>query len=996
MKRNSKRFLALFMAVSMSVTPTTVLHAEESSEIDQIQNVEIKQDENIAQEDSETNEKSNSAEDSKVEIAKNEQAEVKDTQDNVPVKEEPVSDNTNQENVQENGNQNITSNVEKNDKENQEKESPEQEVVVPEFKAEKVEAVVMNGKIQVTVSTKDENYDKIYIGKKEDTEKTPEVKGEKNDLGGYDFVFETEAENLGQKLQFVPHLTEKNEWYSEKDMFLDMPSEAQFPELTASVNELSGASLLSAGELQSREVAAGHKTVELIDGASYTIDKSHISVTGNAMFKIEKCILTNEGGKMYARIRLSGTGFTRLYMGALADANNIEASEGKDSASFISPEVVNDNGKDKNEFVIPVASLNTPIQFSARGSKGWTSERTITFNSEGMQFQGIKDGTYEYKKDSEKESQLSVETASANGKNMFKIDACKLEKNESGMIAEITMSGTGYEKLYIGSASEASEAQNSSNVLLPIKTITENGKQKNVYQINVSALNTPIQVAAWGKKSSWTDHTITFNFNTNTVDAGEDQSNSGDNGDNGNNGGSNNNGNNSNNGGSSNNGGNTNNSGSNNNSGQNGSDNKYDSNTNGSTSRVNSSTKLADGVYSPDGFLWSGGTGKVNITCSQIRISGGQAYATITFSSSHYQYVKANGSKYLPVSQGGSTTFEIPVELNKNNKIIGMTTAMSQAHEITYSIFVYLAGAQAAEGSSVIGAGMASESKKLDQEAPSIIGLEYQGEVELNHAQYFKIYEYEQGIKLLEIDLASGTQRENQEDESGEVQQSAEMTQSGRVETKTTDQSKKEEEQTEDGASEASKNQSEQEDKSELYLNNIVKYLVVPEGVEIPVGLDKETIVIQQPTDKTYVASDVILDKLEQLGALDQVKAVSSEEKDCTNETIKNALKDKSVDSIGKYDEPDYKKLIKDECNLTVMDTEILPKENSETQETLEDQLNTMKEILSKYDTLNIPVFIDRSVDEEDELAQAEWLKVYGAIFGCEDKAETIYAELTK
>lgn len=65
------------------------------------------------------------------------------------------------------------------------------------------------------------------------------------------------------------------------------------------------------------------------------------------------------------------------------------------------------------------------------------------------------------------------------------------------------------------------------------------------------------------------------------------------------------------------------------------------------------------------------------------------------------------------------------------------------------------------------------------------------------------------------------------------------MTQSGRVETKTTDQSKKEEEQTEDGASEASQNQSEQEDKSELYMNNIVKYLIVPEGVEIPVGLDK-------------------------------------------------------------------------------------------------------------------------------------------------------------
>lgn len=982
MKRNSKRFLALFMAVSMSVTPTTVLHAEESSETDQIQNVEIKQDENIAQEDSETNEKSNSAENSKEEIGKNEQAEVKDTQDNVPVKEEPVSDNTNQENVQENGNQNITSNVEKNDKknqENQEKESPEQEAAVPEFKAEKVEAVVVNGKIQVTVSTKDENYDKIYIGKKEDSEKTPEVKGEKNNLSGYDFVFETEAEYLGQKLQFVPHLTEKNEWYSEKDLFLDMPAEAQFPELAASVNEVAGANLLSAGEVQSKEVAAGHKTVELIDGASYKVTAE----TGADMFKVVDCTLVSTKDKgMEAVITLSRQGYDYLYMGRAE-----EAAEA-DKNSWIPFNEVNG----KYTYTIPVKALNTGIEVAShsKNNNKWY-DRTITFKSEGMQFQGLKEGTYEYVKDAT--NQVYTVTTDP---GMFSVTEATLSKTAEGMKVKVTLKGTGYDALYLGSKEDAKK-DDGKNWITPCETKGEGENQQYVFEIPVSALNTSIPIATHGTKSKkWFNHTITFNFNTNTVDAGEDQSNSGDNGNNENNGGSNNNGNNGNNSGSGNNGGNTNNSGSNNNYGQNGSDNKYDSNTNGSTGRVNTSTKLADGVYSPDGFLWSGGTGKVSITCSQIRISGGQAYATITFSSSHYQYVKANGSKYLPVSQGGSTTFEIPVELNKNNKIIGMTTAMSQAHEITYSIFVYLAGAQAAEGSSVIGAGMDSESKKLDQDAPSIIGLEYQGEVELNHAQYFKIYEYEQGIKLLEIDLASGTPRENQEDESGEVQQSTEMTQSGRVETKTTDQSKKEEEQTEDGASEASQNQSEQEDKSELYLNNIVKYLIVPDGVEIPVGLDKETIVIQQPTDKTYVASDVILDKLEQLGALNQVKAVASEEKDCTNEIIKNALKDKSVDSIGKYDEPDYKKLIKDECNLTVMDTEILPQEDSETQETLEDQLNTMKEILSKYDTLNIPVFIDRSIDEEDELAQAEWLKVYGAIFGCEDKAEAIYAELTK
>lgn len=855
MKRNSKKFLALFMAVAMSVTPTTALYAEEMNDADKLQNVgeqleNTETEENHQDIVNEVDKKEDIEKNSQEDTVQGTQDEIKDIQNNDSLTEVQPENKLSEETEQ-------TKEIQKDKAQENESQKntfqEEEEQLVEAFKAEKVEAVILNGKIQVTVSTNNQDYDKIYIGKKEAIDQAQEVTGKENSLGGFDFIFETEAENLGQKLQFVPHLKEQNVWYLEKDMYLDMPEEAQFPELLTSVNEASGANLLSMAEVQAIEVPAGHKSVELIDGASY---------------------------------------------------------------------------------------------------------------------------------------KATAET----GEKMFKVVDCVVKSTESGMTAVITLSGTGYDYLYMGTAEEAAKADQSSY----IKYKEVDGKY--TYEIPVEALNTAIKVSSHSiRKNKWYDRTVTIIPKTTKVDAGENKSDpenpgkddSGNSGSSGNPGGT---------GGSSNSTGSSSGTNAGNNGSQNGnnSDNQYSSSTNGTTSRVNTSTRLEDGTYKPDGFLWSGGTGKVGITCSQIRISGGQAYATITFSSSHYQYVKANGSKYLPVSQGGSTTFEIPVELNKNNKIIGMTTAMSQAHEITYSIFVYLAGAQAAEGSSVIGAGMASESKKLDQEAPSIIGLEYQGEVELSHAQYFKIYEYEQGIKLLEIDLASGTPRENQEDESGEVQQSTEMTQSGRVETKTTDQSKKEEEQTEDGASEVSQNQSEQEDKSELYLNNIVKYLIVPDGVEIPVGLDKETIVIQQPTDKTYVASDVILDKLEQLGALNQVKAVASEEKDCTNEIIKNALKDKSVDSIGKYDEPDYKKLIKDECNLTVMDTEILPKEDSETQETLKDQLNTMKEILSKYDTLNIPVFIDRSIDEEDELAQAEWLKVYGAIFGCEDKAEAIYAELTK
>ena len=967
MKRNSKKFLALFMVVAMSVTPTTALYAEEMNDADKLQNVgeqleNTETEENHQDIVNEVDKKEDIEKKSQEDTVQGTQDEIKDIQNNDSLTEVQPENKLSEETEQ-------TKEIQKDKAQENESQKntfqEEAEQLVEAFKAEKVEAVILNGKIQVTVSTNNQDYDKIYIGKKEAINQAQEVTGKENSLGGFDFIFETEAENLGQKLQFVPHLKEQNVWYLEKDMYLDMPEEAQFPELLTSVNEASGANLLSMAEVQAIEVPAGHKSVELIDGASYKATAE----TGEKMFKVVDCVVKSTESGMTAVITLSGTGYDYLYMGTAEEAAKA------DQSSYIKYKEVDG----KYTYEIPVEALNTGIKVASHSiRKNKWYDRTITISSDGMKFQKLDEGEYN----------CTAET----GESMFKVVDCVVKSTESGMTAMITLSGTGYDYLYMGTAEEAAKADQSSY----IKYKEVGGKY--TYEIPVEALNTAIKVSSHSiRKNKWYDRTVTIIPKTTKVDAGENKSDpenpgkddSGNSGSSGNPDGT---------GGSSNSTG----SGSGTNAGNNGSqngnnsDNQYSSSTNGTTSRVNTSTRLEDGTYKPDGFLWSGGTGKVGITCSQIRISGGQAYATITFSSSHYQYVKANGNKYLPVSQGGSTTFEIPVELNKNNKIIGMTTAMSQAHEITYSIFVYLAGAQAAEGSSVIGAGMASESKKLDQEAPSIIGLEYQGEVELNHAQYFKIYEYEQGIKLLEIDLASGTLRENQEDESGEVQQSTEMTQSGRVETKTTDQSKKEEEQTEDGASEASKNQSEQEDKSELYLNNIVKYLIVPDGVEIPVGLDKETIVIQQPTDKTYVASDVILDKLEQLGALDQVKAVSSEEKDCTNETIKNALKDKSVDSIGKYDEPDYKKLIKDECNLTVMDTEILPKEDSETQETLEDQLNTMKEILSKYDTLNIPVFIDRSVDEEDELAQAEWLKVYGAIFDCEDKAEAIYAELTK
>ena len=43
-----------------------------------------------------------------------------------------------------------------------------------------------------------------------------------------------------------------------------------------------------------------------------------------------------------------------------------------------------------------------------------------------------------------------------------------------------------------------------------------------------------------------------------------------------------------------------------------------------------------------------------------------------------------------------------------------------------------------------------------------------------------------------------------------------------------------------------------------------------------------------------------------------------------------------------------------------------------------------------------IPVVIDRSADEETELAKYEWIKVYGVLFGCEEEMDELFETAVK
>lgn len=715
-------------------------------------------------------------------------------------------------------------------------------------------------------------------------------------------------------------------------------------EVTVSIKNAEGTELKATCKVTVTASETENKT--LTDG-NYQVDVD----TGNKMFKVTNCILTSEKGKMYAVITLSGTGYDYLYMGSAADAAEAAA---KDYISYVADEA------GKYTYKVPVESLDKEIAVAAHSIKKdkWY-DRTLIFSSASAK-RIIADGTYQV-------------NAEAGGK-MFRVTDCVMTVKNGQMTAAVTLSGQGYNRIYLGDVNNASDDEK--NWILPDSLLAE----QYTFQIPVEKLDEVMTIAVHTTKSNkWDTRTLTFHSEgmTKIADSNNGNASNGNNGSNGsltpggnnNNPGNGSNGNNQ--GNAENNNGNSGTTGNNTtNNGKPDQESKYESDLNKSTARVNSTTGLKDGVYTPDSFSWSGGTGKVSITCSKVTVTGGQAYATITFSSPHYQYVKANGNVYYPSAKtGSSTSFVIPVELNKNNSVVGMTTAMSTAHEIKYTIFVYIAEAAKANASArangkevtVIGANgsdsskTATANKKMDEVAPEIIGLEYQSETKAEYAKYFKIYHYDQGITLLEIDMNKKTGR------------------------KAAGKKWKE-------ASEISGLNPAEQEQAALYLNNVVKYLIVPENAEIPAGLDKEVIVVRQPADHVYAGSNKTISLMEELGQLDKVTTVGVKKNKCKNETIKEKMTEKEVIYAGTSGKLNYKKLVKNKCNLALLSSSVLPEKRS-SKKAAKKKMTAYRKMTEKMTLLQIPVIVDRAKDEKGKDAQKEWEKVYQVILGCDGQS---------
>lgn len=887
------------------------------------------------------------------------------------------------------------------------------------------EATMINkgDKLVLTLKTNNTSFDKLYFGNNDDLAKAPVIQGMQEANDGFSFAFEVDADKAGTTVPIV--LGKKDgTWYTKQQLYFVIPG-TKTPDVTPTPEPT----------VTPAPTATPTPEPSKVPNGIY----SGTAETGAQMFKVVAVELTVKDGDMKAKITLSGVAYDYLYMGTPEEAAAADKSAW--IAGIGTADYTTDDGQTKTgmQYEIPVAALDQPLTVASHSEKRdkWYA-RTITIASASLkktsdlpadETNKIADGIYE----------ATAETGAA----MFKVVKVKLTAKDGKMTALITLSGAGYNYLYLGTAADAAADKSAWIASKGKGEYTLNGETKTglQFEIPVEALDQGLAVAAHAVKSGkWFDRTITIASSSlkKTGDLPSDDSN----------------------------------------------DpkptivptktptvspsetpvvkptstpapaptqkpadtkpeqeSKYESDLSGGTSKVDSATTLADGVYTPDGFSFSGGSGKVTISCSKITVTNGQAYATIAFSSPYYGYVKANGNKYMANVSGGSSIFTIPVELNKNNTIIGMTTRMSVAHEISYNIFISLAAAKKG-GSTSSSTGfvkadgttstISTDNSKLDTTAPEIMGLEYKAETKLAYAEYFKMYHYDEGITLLEIDMTKDTERDPEK--RTEDDKKAEDTDTAAAEN--TAAATDEEEAA--AASDSKKTSTEKakdltEKTKELYEGNVVKYLIVPKDVEIPAGLDKDMIVIQLPVEKTYVASEDALKLLdEQLDAAESIKAVGMEQKDCQIENIAKAMEDKKISFDGAFDDLDYKALVKDEIDFAILPSEFLPgnakdeedadaadetadtkaedqkddkddkttdekaDEDKTTEELLKEENERLSDTAERLATLTIPMLVDRSADEKTDLAKAEWLKVYGVIFGCEDQANELFQQMVK
>ena len=155
------------------------------------------------------------------------------------------------------------------------------------------------------------------------------------------------------------------------------------------------------------------------------------------------------------------------------------------------------------------------------------------------------------------------------------------------------------------------------------------------------------------------------------------------------------------------------------------------------------------------------------------------------------------------------------------------------------------------------------------------------------------------------------------------------------------------------------------------------KFLVVPEGCEVPASAPKDAVPLYQPIENIYLAATSAMCLFDALNRLDAITLSGSRAESWYVESARKAMEDGKILYAGKYSEPDYEMLLSHSCPLAVESM----------------MIGHASDVKQKLEELGIAVLTDQSSMEEHPLGRTEWMKLYAALLNEEDRAEELFNE---
>lgn len=341
---------------------------------------------------------------------------------------------------------------------------------------------------------------------------------------------------------------------------------------------------------------------------------------------------------------------------------------------------------------------------------------------------------------------------------------------------------------------------------------------------------------------------------------------------------------------------------------------------------------LADGTYETAVTL-TGGSGRASVESpAEITVKDGKVSAKIVWSSPYYDYMIVDGVKYDNEAKSGNSTFTIPVSgFQYEMPVTADTTAMSEPHEIDYTLNFAVPGGSLNAAAGGLGSASDSDSADTEERASSDgVPADYENET-LDHKAGSVAIDGLTYTDSMDVKYAKQFAVDWYMDEDGHAY-------------------------------------------ALIFIGSDQKLLLVPEDGSVPSDLPDDITVLRQPLDKTYLVSTSAMDPVQAIGAIGNIRFSGTKESGWYVSAAA-AMKKGDILYAGKYSAPDYESLLGNGCNFAIENTMIYHD----------------PAVLEMLKSLGIPAMVERSSYETEPLGRLEWVRLYGVLFDKRTEADEFF-----